>query len=54
MKKTVIDFLMMIPETDEEITLTVPAEMIAGDVAELLAPLMTKALIGNVTKRLED
>lgn len=54
MKKTVVNFLMLIPETDEEITLTVPAEMPAGDMVELLAPLMAKAVIENVTKRLED
>lgn len=53
-KKTVVEFRMLIPETDEEVTLTVPESMPAGDVAAMLAPFMTKALIGNVITRLED
>lgn len=48
MKKIFVEFLMLIPAEDREITLTVPGEMTADDV---LMPLLKTAIVSDVSKK---
>ena len=52
MKKTV-DFLMLTVETGHEYTVSVPESTPAGDLAKILAPLMRKSIVSDVTVRSE-
>ena len=44
-----IEFLMLNVEPDIEYTITVPADMPAGELAELLMPHMNRSIISNVS-----
>lgn len=52
MKKTV-DFLMLTVETGHEYTVSVPESTPAGNLAKILAPLMRKSIVSDVTVRSE-
>ena len=51
MKKIFVEFLMLIPAEDREITLTVPGEMTADEVADVLMPLLKTAIVSDVSKK---
>lgn len=51
---TLIDFDMLIPEFDNEFTISVQDTMTAADIADILIPLMKTAIISNVTRHSED
>ena len=49
--KTMIDFMLLVPSMDYEITVSFPENMTIKEVADMLSPLMQRAVVSNVTVR---